>query len=106
MDKFIVSALRLWNGKERLSLAFWGVFVPVLFLPMLVPVFNLSKIKPQSAIIVIVFIVLKVFSIVALWRCAPNAIHNAALKRDLARVFAALNALVLVMLVILPAILW
>ena len=108
MDKFIVSVLRLWNGKERLSFAFWGVFFPILFFPIVISIFSALEIKALLALVVIIFIVLKIFSIVALWRCAPNASHNVALKSGLARAFAALNAIALVMISIsfILALLW
>ena len=97
MDKFIVSLLRLWNGKERLGFAFWGVFVPIFFYPIVISLFSALHTKVLLPLLVIIFILLKIFSIVALWRCAPNASHNAALKCGLARAFAAFNAIVLVM---------
>lgn len=76
MHKFFVHVLRLWNGNHQLSVAFWGVFIPVFTVGQLVK-FVLKKellvgLEFLAVIVVSLLLVCKVFSLVAVWRCAPN----------------------------------
>ena len=59
--------LKLWNGNERLLIAFWYVFVPTLVIKYLL--------SPPSTLIIQLFLLLiTIYAYVAVWRCAPN--HN------------------------------
>jgi hypothetical protein len=76
IDRMLLTLLRLWNGKEKLSFAFWGVFVPVSVIAQLVKYVVRESGEERSAVvlglIVLVILVCKIFSLVSVWRCAPN----------------------------------
>ena len=76
LDHILLTLLRLWNGKEKLSFAFWGVFVPISVIAQFVKYFGKRSGADGSvvvlALIVLLIVLSKAFSLVAVWRCAPN----------------------------------
>ena len=98
MNKALIATLRLWNGNEKLSFAFWSVFVPIFFFPIIFPIVQLAASVFITVITVLIFIALKIFSLVALWRCAPNVSYNVKLKSGLAKSFVILNVIIFVFL--------
>ena len=76
MSKILVHALKLWNGRQQLSIAFWGVFVPVFIAGRLFKLGIKSSGLEDNLLIasmgLILILAAKMFSMVAVWRCAPN----------------------------------
>ncbi len=59
--------LKLWNGNERLFIAFWYVLVPISIIQYLFA-------APSTLIMQLFLLLIVIYSYVAVWRCAPN--HN------------------------------
>ena len=91
MNNLISSILRLWNGEARLSFAFWGVFFPIFFVHCVLSEFDSFFPIVLRAIIFCVFLLLDIFCMLALWRCASNSATHINLKKYLARVFVLIN---------------
>lgn len=99
MEKLILSILRLLNGNERLFVSFWYVYIPILLITN-IPRFldlhvNVENRMPILILFIILFFILKAFSLVSLWRCAPNVLHNSNLKTRLARGLVVANSIYL-----------
>jgi len=91
-DKLLLVLFKLWNGNERLHVAFWYVFVPVIAIQYLVG-------TPSSLLAQILMLAVVLYSYVTVWRCAPN--HKGAipwwfLARALIGVRIAMNIYILV----------
>lgn len=74
MHALIVNILRFWNGNHRLSTAFWMVFFPI-FVGSKVASSIISGADHSSLLMtsfLIVALMLKGFSVIAVWRCAKN----------------------------------
>lgn len=91
MKNLVVSFLRLWNGEARLSFAFWGVFFPIFVVHCVIS--ELDGFFPIVLRIIIfcVFLILDLFCMLALWRCAPNSLTYVSVKKYLVRIFVLLN---------------
>lgn len=61
----LLTILRLWNGNERLVVAFWYLFLPL-------QIIHYIFIVNTPLLIQMLFFLLIVFSYIAVWRCAPN----------------------------------
>ena len=68
----LIKALRLWNGNTPLVQAFWAVFVPV-HLAIRILRITADRMPPFMVYSFLgLLFVLKVYAMVAVWRCAPN----------------------------------
>jgi hypothetical protein len=105
MENLALRILKLINGNEKLFVAFWFVYVPIAMLTTLPKLlgFSINVGNEISTLVIFIFVylLLKVFSLVSLWRCAPNVTYNSKLKTALARGLVVINSIYLVFVVII-----
>ena len=107
MDKLLIKILRLWNGKEPLSVAFWGLYLPIAIIYRVLEHFaknNYSStyVEYFGILIMALFIPMKILSLVALWRCAPNTKEIKSPFTWLARGLVLLNLAPLIIVALIP----
>ena len=101
----MIKLLRIWNGKESLNLAFWGVFVPIFIFGRLVR-WGLGALESEAAfltftVVIVILFPLKIYSLVSLWRCAPNTARPDSPFTLLSRVLVVLSLIPFVLLLFL-----
>lgn len=107
MEKLIIKLLRLWNGKEKLALAFWGVYIPVIIINATTLFFGGSFFDDHPIKFGLFFLVqyalLKTYSLVTLWRCTPNVSPHFHRWSTVAKVIVILNCAHIVLFLIIFA---
>jgi hypothetical protein len=101
MTKLMVQILKLWNGNQSLAVAFWGIYFPIMALHL----FVVPKEITSALIFFAKFLHMLAwgFSLVALWRCAPNVNYKNLPFRTLAKILVVINLLPLFLIIIVAA---
>jgi hypothetical protein len=106
MDKILIKISRLWNGKESLSVAFWGLYAPLFFcsqgLKLLVSNGYVNSDGILFMVSMIFLVGFKVFSLICLWRCSSNTKEQNSPFTWLAKGIVIFGIVTLLPIVLLP----
>lgn len=98
MESLMVHILRLWNGNQSLAVAFWMIYVPIMALHLF-----LRQWEIDSFFVAIIhasfFMLAWAFSLVAIWRCAPNVSNKNLPFPILAKTLVIVNLLPLILII-------
>jgi len=98
MTNLMVQLLKLWNGNQSLAVAFWGIYVPIIALQLLLRQWEITSFLIATANLLL--LLAWAFSLVAIWKCAPNVNNKNLPFPMLAKTLVIINLLPFILIIV------